>query len=368
LISHSIFFRSSLIEQVTEANSTKEAINEAYSAVENTAASAHHEEHHAVEQQKNQAVRQSDIFESNLFSGGFDAPAPAPFQEQQHMYPPPIQKTMSYDSADSNQFSVPLGSVASGSLQNQSAPPIQVPPQQASRGMTVVQTVSSDDEDQGGVPAAGNNGGVELFSNEFEPPAPAPETEEPQNPEQPEPANMGMPPPQQFQHPPPQQQHPPPQQQHPPPQQQQYQQPTPPQQAQSLERPAALGTHNRQTSGFASDFVMGGAAMPLSEEVGESAVSPAARTYSDSSAYGYDDDDEYQNVEELKKKAESARETAGDAEAAHRNLVNEADELRQDADKAEAMSRSLRAAAEEKKKGAFGGKKKKMMVRTACNY
>lgn len=52
---------------------------------------------------------------------------------------------------------------------------------------------------------------------------------------------------------------------------------------------------------------------------------------------------------------------SGSVGGASRKLATEADELRNDADKAEAMSRSLHAASEEKKKGRFGGGKKKKL-------
>lgn len=113
-----------------------------------------------------------------------------------------------------------------------------------------------------------------------------------------------------------------------------------------------------QAYGFGGD-VMGGSASQIG---GNDAVSPAARSFTDSSAYGYDEDS-YKKVEELKKKALAASEVARDAETASRRLANESDELRQDADQSEATARSLRAAAEEKKKGRFGsGKKQKMIV------
>lgn len=352
----SIFFwlRRALTGQIAEATSTKEAINEAYNAVENSAASAHQAEHHAAEQQKVRAVQQSDMFEANLFGGGNDygapAPAPAPAPMPSMSQPPAIQQTRSHDSVDSNRISVSGGSMASGSYATQSLPPPHQMPMQPAppAGMPIVQTVSSDDEVERAAPQG--EGGEELFNNEFA--APAPEPTEPQQEQAQAPSN-DLPPPQQFQQPPPEEQ---------------FQQPP----AQSLagvaspKRPGNLAAHHRQASGgFASDFVMGGAAIPYEDPgAGVPAVSPAARTYSDSSAYGYDDDEAYKNVEELKKKAQTAQETARDAEAAHRKLVNESDELRQDADKAEAMARSLRAAADEKKKGTFGGgKKKKLMVR-----
>ncbi|KAL3940112.1 MAG: hypothetical protein SGBAC_005273 [Bacillariaceae sp.] len=65
-------------------------------------------------------------------------------------------------------------------------------------------------------------------------------------------------------------------------------------------------------------------------------------------------------LEELKKKYKGAQEIASAAAASHIKLAQEADELRGDADKAEANARSLRASADEKKKkGRFGGSNKK---------
>jgi hypothetical protein len=140
-------------------------------------------------------------------------------------------------------------------------------------------------------------------------------------------------------------------------------QPTP----MNVQRPDVIQGHNRQTSGFDSGFVMGGSAAPLPETTSpdQASVKSAARTRSRSGDYGFDDEDAFNAVEEMKKTAERAAEAARDAQAAASRLAAEADELRSDADKAEANARSLRAAAEEQKKGRFGGGKKKNMLRDA---
>lgn len=337
---------------ISEANETKSAIQEAHTSIANANDAAQH-----LEQQKDMAMQKSDIFESNLF--GYDgAPGPAPTMQQ--TLPPGgmnrNEPALSFDGPDVLSVQPSLSSQPPAAQESMSPQPVPTPapipagaasvqsvdfsvpslpaPAHAAAA-PVVSTVSSEDEAGDGAPEALSNA-PEMFSND---------------------GNYGAPPPQQ------QQPYPPQQQQSYPPQQQQQQQPHPRQTARGV-RPVGAGHHNRQSSlGFNADFVMGGAALPITQE--EPAISPAARTYSDSSAYGYDDDEEFQNVEEMKKKAKSAQETARDAAAAHRKLVSQADELRQDADKAEATARSLRAAAAEKKKGAFGGggKKKKLVVR-----
>ena len=128
-------------------------------------------------------------------------------------------------------------------------------------------------------------------------------------------------------------------------------------------------SHNRRDSNpFASDLVMGGAPAPLQPPA--EAVAPAPSSVSQVGGHGYGDIDpsERHNVEELKTKATLAEETARDAAAAHRKLMAETDELRKDADKAEAHARTLKAQADEKKKGRFGGgKQKKMLVRKMSN-
>lgn len=127
--------------------------------------------------------------------------------------------------------------------------------------------------------------------------------------------------------------------------------------------PAPVSGHHTRVSsmgGFTADFVMGGAAPPLS--LNEGGLSPPAVSQSMSSTYGYDEDT-MQHVEMLNKKVKAAEETARDAELVQKKLKAECDELRADADRAEANARSLRAATQEKKKGGVfgggGGKKKK---------
>jgi hypothetical protein len=145
--------------------------------------------------------------------------------------------------------------------------------------------------------------------------------------------------------------------------QKQPQQPTPT----NVSRPPIVEGHNRQTSGFDSGFVMGGSAPPIPEpSVPDlSLMSSAARSHSSSGDYGFEDEEAFKIVEEMKRKAERAAEAARDAEAASSRLASEADELRSDTDKAEANARSLRAKAEEQKKGRFGSTKKKNMLRDA---
>ena len=144
-----------------------------------------------------------------------------------------------------------------------------------------------------------------------------------------------------------------------------YQAPVPQQQTPVPQRQAQMLSPIRQPSGFASGFVMGGAATAIPQKTPEGRqhdddVSQAARSYASTGDYGYDDKD-FEIVENMKKKAASADGAALDAEAASRKLAAEADELRTDADRADANSRTLAAAAGEKKKGRFkGGKKKKM--------
>lgn len=307
---------SVLTDLIGEARDTKTAIDEAASAMQNASVAPH-----AVAQKHEEAVEMSNNFESNLL--GFGAPTPAPA----------AQPTLSFDSS------------APG-MASYSQPPAAQP---APGGpMPVVQTVSSDDED---AKAKANANAPELFSNDYPEPTPAPPAAQHQ---------YMAPPTPQYQQPPvaPGQTSAPPTPQ--------YQQPpvsanpTP-----QLDRPNAMGFHNRQASaGFNSDFIMGGSAEPLPAS-SETGFTPTSRAASKSADFGYDDEDTFQNVEDLKRQAERAAETARDAEAAHSRLLAEANELRDDADKAEATSRSLKAAGNEKKKGRFGRKgndKKKIMV------
>lgn len=203
-------------------------------------------------------------------------------------------------------------------------------------GIPLVQTVNSEDQENAGHHDDDSDDGQELFSNEYRQPAPQPtmnfgiqqqQTSAPPTPNYEHPSVNSRPP-----------------------------------SAQPV-RPNAVGHQPRQASlGFNADFIMGGSAEPLPE----TGMSPAARTKSSSADFGYEDEELFQAVEEMKKKAELAAEAARDAEAAHQKLLNEADELRADADRAEATARSLKAAAAEKKKGRFGraaGDKKKLSVR-----
>ena len=138
----------------------------------------------------------------------------------------------------------------------------------------------------------------------------------------------------------------------------------PPTSQQSVERPQAVtANHPRQiSSGFNPDFLMGGSAESLPES--HNIISPAARSVSNSSDYGYDDEDTFDDVQRMKKTAQEANTMASEAQAAYRELASQADELRGDADRQDATARSLKAQANEKKKGAFGkggGKKKKLL-------
>lgn len=298
-----------LNDLISEATDTKTAIEEVHESLENASEAAHH-----IEKQKQSAVRKSDVFESNLF--GYSNGTPAP--------PVPVQPSLSYDSMDNPApFGGAAASVDSGDHSLYSQPSSQPAPAMGAN-FPLVETPSSEEEQVGGV---SNPKAPDLFSNEYnQPPPPQHELAQPT-------AQTELPPPTA-------------------------------QKMQSFERPNSIGHQPRQSSlGFNPAFIMGGAAESLADADG--AASPAARGYTNSSGYGYDDEESYKNVEELKKKAESASETARDAEAAHRSLVSEADELRQDADKAEATARSFKAASEEKKKGRFGGggNKKKLVVR-----
>jgi hypothetical protein len=126
------------------------------------------------------------------------------------------------------------------------------------------------------------------------------------------------------------------------------------------------GHHSRVSSvgGFTADYVMGGAAVPLPFDGG--VLSPPSQSQSKSSTYGYDEE-AMQHVEMLNKMVKAAQETANDAEKVHRKMTEECDELRTDADRAEATARGLRVATQEKKKGRFGGggKNKKTAVRNS---
>jgi len=146
--------------------------------------------------------------------------------------------------------------------------------------------------------------------------------------------------------------------------------PMPPQQSGSYpsqspvpQRQAAAPGHVRNpSSGFGEGFLMGGSAEAIPQDTSRDNdnFSVAARSMASTGGYGYDDQ-AFEAVEGMKKKAKIADGAARDAEAAHRKLADEADELRTDADRAEANARSLAAAPgdKSKKKGRFGGDKKK---------
>jgi len=139
----------------------------------------------------------------------------------------------------------------------------------------------------------------------------------------------------------------------------------PPQQQTPLQqRQMAAPGHVRNSSGFDEGFLMGGSAEPIPQDTSRDNdnFSVAARSVASTGTYGYDEG-AYEIVENMKKKAKKADGAARDAEAAHRKLAAEADELRTDADRAEANARSLAAQAappdDKKKKGRFGGGSKK---------
>jgi hypothetical protein len=299
-----------ITDLIQEATQTKVAIDDATDAMYNAAEATHH-----TEQKKDVAMQMSSTFESNLFDfHGGSAPAPAP----------------------------------STALYSQ-APAVTRQPTDDAAIVPVVQTVSSDVEDA-------NEDNNDLAKTAVAPataPSQAPAlAQQYQATSYPAPATT----PQRYQAPGPAPQH----QAPPTPQYQQplagFGQPASAQPSPQLARPGAMGVHPRQIShGFDVGSLMGGSADPLPTDNG---FSPAARATSSSADFGYEDEEMFQRVEDMKKKAERAAEAARDAEVAHQKLVNEADELRGDADKAEANARSLKAAASEKaeKKGRFGRK------------
>lgn len=291
-----------IVDLIQEAKETKAAIDDATEAMQNAAEASHH-----TEQKRTAAMQMSTSFESNLFDfNGGSAPAPVPA---------PAPATDLYS-------------------QTHVAPPKPV----ESAAFLMVQTVSSDaeqdheDDQKSPIPVAA--------------PAPAPIPTSAPFP-QPTEHRYQAPPTPQYQQP------------------LVHTQPRSTQPSPQLARPGVVGTHNpRQLSGFDVGSLMGGSAEPLPVST-DNGFSPAARATSSSADFGYEDEEMFKNVEELKKKAERAAEAARDAEVAHQKLINEADELRSDADKAEASARSLKAAAVEKKGGLFGrkgGDKKKMNV------
>lgn len=305
-----------IIDLIHEAQETKTAIDDATAAMQSANVASHH-----TERKKKEAMQMSSNFENNLldFHGAPDSTPiiQQPIIQQDHAVPPAI---------------------ATGSQDLYSNYSLSQPP--------VVQTVSSEDQEDGNKERNDDDSddGQELFSNEYSRPAPVPA---------PEPVPAMTQPQQRMSAPP----------------TPQYEQPSvysrPP--STQPNRPNALGHQPRQTSaGFNPEFIMGGSAEPLPSGA-DTGISPAARSKSSSADFGYEDEELFQNVEEMKKKAELAAEAARDAEAAHQKLLNEAEELRADADKAEATARSLKAATAEKKKGRFGrggGDKKKLSVCT----
>lgn len=349
---------SVITDLIQEAKETKDAIEETTGAMKSTAENSQQRE-----EMKNDAMQMTNNFESNLFEfNGESAPpsaAPAPALDMYSQAPASV----------SNKYSQSPAPNVYGQVK---APKPQ--PTEEGNNTLLVQTVSSDAE-EAKEKEENNDDAAELFSNEHGGPAPIPESSWSQAPTG-QPAYQAPPTPsrapasqqmqQQYQEAPQQYQAPPtPQLMQPP----AYSHPQSAQPSPSIARPGAVGSqhHPRQSSlGFDVGSLMGGSAQPLPES-GDSGFSPAARTKSSSADFGYEDEEMFQQVEELKRKAESAAQTARDAEATHQRMMNEADELRADADKAEANARSLKAAAAEKKSGRFGrkgGDKKKLNVST----
>ncbi len=305
-----------MIDLIQEAQETKEAIDDATAAMKSANVVSHQ-----TERKKNEAIQMSSNFESNLFDfhGG-------PTQNEVHQHGLMVP-----------QVDMTIGGhiYRSHSTSPSTQPPTNIP---------LVQTVSSEDQEGGAKEQNDDDSddGQELFSNEYNRPAPLAVPVTLQSMGQPQP-HLSAPPTPQYEQP------------------SVYSRPTSTQPS----RPNAMGHQPRQSSlGFNPEYIMGGSAEPLADGA-ETGISPAARTKSSSADFGYEDEELFQNVEEMKKKAELAAEAARDAEATHHKLLNEADELRADADKAEATARSLKAASAEKKKGRFGrggGDKKKISV------
>ncbi|KAL3925525.1 MAG: hypothetical protein SGILL_000343 [Bacillariaceae sp.] len=260
--------------------------------------------HAAMDAQKQDAMNKSDVFESNLF-----------------------------------------GYEESGTAMGEAPSPAQT--RSAPEGF--------NNEPSGGIPLPAENAPLPALGA----PASEPATDMYAQYSAPAPAQLEAPPtPQRYEAPPT------PQRQMVPAQPQQQSQPTPT----NLSRPPAVAGHNRQSSGFDSGFVMGGSAPPLpdpSSAPDQASMSSAARAHSSSGDYGFEDEEAFRIVEDMKKKAEGAAAAARDAEAASSRVASVADELRSDADKADANARTLRAKADEKKDRRFGGGKKKNMMREA---
>lgn len=377
---------------IGEATETKAAIEDATESMQNVAASNvyHHEQAH---EQKETALEKTETFESNLF--GFD-------NGPSGSMPPPSQ---SFDSRSIPDQQVPMSNSVDISLLN--LPPSS--PQAHFPEIPMVSTVSTDGEMMNEGQAVDPNAPI-MFENELGSPAldargpspmpfpaqeqsrgpspmppPAQQQQQAPPPQQPQPVemptpqplpqyqqalppggqpqSMGIPTPnpgQQYHQMPPQGAHPHALPTPQPPQQYMQQSNSPiPTPQYGLARPKAVADHSRKESvgGFGSDFVMGGSALPPE---GGGVYGAAAAATAEVSGSGHNPAD-LARVEELRSKARAAQETANDAAAAHIRLAQEADELRGDADKAEAGARTLRAAADEKKKGRFGAGKKKSL-------
>ncbi|CAJ1956521.1 unnamed protein product [Cylindrotheca closterium] len=432
-----------LSDLITEANATKEAIEEATASIENvTEASVQHQQMAA--KQQHAALQQNNNFESNLF--GFEnAPEPAaadrglpepssmpapggmmgaPPGQDGGLPAPDSFGTQSFDSGLPPQTEVPLASSTDGgSMFNQPASSPQgglggfpdmapsgstdsgFPPQEVAPPATGGTNPFGDERSAFSAhsksPVPEQEAPVESSSQaslpETSQPAPAP-AQQYQYQQPPPAADSGgnaIPTPngaQSYYQMPPQGQPAP--QSMPTPQSQQgymmppggqpmpYAMPTPQsQQGYMSQQPTPTGIatpnyglarpsvdHNRKESvgGFGSDFVMGGFAPPPGAGGGVYDAAATATSHAETSQTV--DSEAAAKLEELKKKYKSAQEIASDAAATHIKLAQEADELRGDADKAEANARSLRASADEKKKGRFGSSgKKKALNRDADN-
>lgn len=404
------YFYSVLTDLITEANATKSAIEEATASIENvTEASIQHQ--HAAAQQQRSALQQTNNFESNLF--GFDsAPAPAPMPAPGSMMgaPPPAAQDgglpapdsfggQSYDSGLPPQTEVPLANSSdAASMMNQPASS----PQGGTGGFPdIVPSASTDsgfysndaesvasghsghnpfgDEQSAwtsgsGLPEPTGGASVDMPSPSTGPPAAANQLPPQQKYQQPPPpADMGQYHQQQYQYPPPadygmpQPYHQMPPQGHPQamptPQTQQSYMPhqTPVATPQyGLARPSVDHHRKESVGGFGGDWVMGGTAPPVGAGGGVYDAAATATAHAEAHRSSTPENAEgMAKLEELRKKYKAAQEIASDAAATHIKLVQEADELRGDADKAEANARSLRTAADEKKKGRFGSNNKK---------
>eukprot|EP00980_Cylindrotheca_fusiformis_P027195 scaffold19324_cov152-Cylindrotheca_fusiformis.AAC.10 len=400
--------KSVLTGLIGEATETKAAIEDATESMKNVASSSvyHHEQAH---EQKEIALEKTDNFESNLF--GFEN-GPSMTDPSSSMHHAPSH---SFDSRSMPDQQLPMSQSADVSLLNQ-------PPSSPRAGFDApaTSTVSSMGEltnegqqnDQDAPSLFDHESSASAAEARGPSPMPPPyQHQQHQHGERPTPEasqqyhqappyggqSMGIPTPnpsQQYHQAPPyggiptppnqgQQYHqmPPPGSQHsssyptPQPSQQYMQQSNSPiaTPQYGLARPKVVDNSNRMESvgGFGSDYVMGGSAPPsgMYDAPGPAPQQQQQQQQPAQSSSSYSQED-MARVEELKRKARAAQETANDAATTHIKLAQEADELRSDADKAEANSRSLRAAADEKKKGMFGGgknKNKKQLNREADN-